>query len=286
MGTGLLIWNEHERLAALSERYLGQDVFNLFNAEAAATIAGGEHDRQRVWDQLSTRPEILNSFLFCSCGCGEKVDFHSGQFEMKSGRVFTRSHFRCDGCGKQLQGTTASGAADHHQHAQQEDGWVFDRDGKLYCVYDFMDKFCHTCSGCGHELGDQLAVDPRLGAAFCVDCFEHSSPNSGQSVEQHFKIIERVESQSQADKLMREVKQWLSQEMGLEFAGADGDIPLSLYRSEKIEQLKGTNSKKEGTDEMGSTLGLTVKQASRRSIFSKKVWPTLFDPSLSWWRRS
>ncbi len=62
--------------------------------------------------------------------------------------------------------------------------------------------------------------------------------------------------------------------MGLEFAGADGDIPLSLYRPEKIEQLKGMGKQhmKAGHDEkMGSTLGLTVKEASRPSLFAKKV---------------
>lgn len=276
-GTGLFVWSEHERLAALAQRYSSL-LSQLDTATTTTSTTTTEHDRQRVWDHLSTRPEILNTFLFCSCGCGEKVDFHQGQFEMKSGRVFNCAHFRCDGCGKQLQGTTATSTtttqADHHGH--EEDGWVFNKEGKLYCVYDFMDRFCHTCAGCGHELGDQLAVDPRLGAAFCVDCFrQHSSADVGQGVEHHFKVLEPVESQSQGDRLMKEVKQWLSQEMGLEFAGADGDIPLSLYRPEKIDQLKGMGKQhmKAGHDEkMGSTLGLTVKEASRPSLFAKKTY--------------
>jgi hypothetical protein len=71
-----------------------------------------------------------------------------------------------------------------------------------------MDQFCHTCAACGHDLGDQLAVDPRLGTAFCPDCFHND--NSADQAEPPFKLLERVETQSQGDTLLREVKQWLS----------------------------------------------------------------------------
>lgn len=115
-GVGVFLYVHRERVSALAARYVGGDLLWLTEAVTRGldmTIPSvitdesqTDVERERVWDMLSTRPEILNSFLFCSCGCGEWVDYGGAQFEMLHGRVFKRTHFRCTTCGNKLQGTT------------------------------------------------------------------------------------------------------------------------------------------------------------------------------------
>lgn len=278
-GTGIFLYTQRDRLGALSEVYLGYDIITAAIGRMQEVDSGSRPhteesiqtqptaDRQRVWDLLSTRPEILNSFIFCSCGCGERVDYESGQFEMKHGRVFNREHFRCEACSTHLRGTMHSHATFKEGH--EEESWVFHKEGKLYCVNDFIELYCHECSSCGTKLGDQLAVDPRLGMAFCVGCFEKSE---NVALADRFHSADRVERQYQGENLLREVKQWMRTELGVEFNGQEGDIPLSILQSEKMNRLKDAGSKKEGSDASSGTLGLTVKQPTRTSFFSRKTY--------------
>lgn len=62
----------------------------------------------------------------------------------------------------------------------------------------------------------------------------------------------------------------MKQEMGLDFDGNEGDIPLAVQKLEELLRLHG--STKGMNDMQVHTLGLTVKEASRPSLFSKKVY--------------
>jgi len=130
-------------------------------------------------------------------------------------------------------------------------------------------------------------VDPRAGCGFCVNCFHQEEADHAK----HFKTAS-VESQSQAAELLGKVKSWMKQglhfaflscwageltiqsEMGLDFDGNEGDIPLAVQKLEELLRLHG--STKGMNDMQVHTLGLTVKEASRPSLFSKKVSKHMF----------
>jgi len=259
MTAGFLLWSNTD--------YLGDHSFRwtpLKSQPLKATRSQLNH--QQVWDKLVARPDILSAFLICSCGCGERVDFSKGQFEVKNGHAFVQAHFKCHTCGKPLHSAASSPPSrEDFPTGHEEEGWVFLRDGKLYCVHHFIDECCHSCEACGVPLGDQIVVDPRAGCGFCVNCFHQEEADHAK----HFKTAS-VESQSQAAELLGKVKSWMKQEMGLDFDGNEGDIPLAVQKLEELLRLHG--STKGMNDMQVHTLGLTVKEASRPSLFSKKVY--------------
>lgn len=276
LGASLVFFHDRNRLSYLADQAIWLYSHLSSKLQALSDYAPGLYptpdagsELPPVWDILATRPEILNSFKFCSCGCGQPIDYHNGRFEVEHGKAFLESHFRCHECGKELQGSTHPPITTLEGH--EEDGWVFHKDGMVLCVHDFIVRYCHHCACCGNDLGDKMAVDPQSEAAYCTECFQERKFQETT----HTDDADRVTSQTQAERLLDEVKHWMMSELGITFRPEEADISLTLKSADDMNELfEGSLVDRKKGDKRGGILGITVKEGSKPSIFSQ----TKFTP--------
>ncbi len=280
-----------------------------------------EEERQHCLEKVNAeRPRLLTEmFQLCGCGCGKPIvlspDKHRGQqqqqqqiqtqgqisnYEIFNGKVWLKDHFHCSVCRKQMQGSVKLEEESDTLHTTAKDeseGLVFERNGKLFCVDDYLESFCDHCALCGKQLGDKLALDPRWGTAYCPDCFDcyqesNKKEASSRSVDALFAALsfedeeesttrgsksspplpERnefdgvVDTQRKLKGLYADVRNWMESEFGITFEsdGRPWHVEVKLAEGKQMTQAVVKQSHLAG--EPNAVLGLTVKEISSPSL--------------------
>jgi hypothetical protein len=239
------------------------------HTQSTTTIPKGD-----TWEtDVVEYPMILSSLTTCGCGCGKTIDRHQGYY-VAAGKVWAKEHYVCADCHHALQGKMQTDSrrkkGDRQAKGNEEESWVFYRDGKLYCVHDYMARFCVYCHQCGNKLGDQLALDPKWGVASCPQCFVKTG---GAYMA---KVDEPVMTDKEGEELLTSVREWLSSRMGLELKTSEGKeclIPLLMVDREEMSRLRRSKNisllrklfMQSTSSQEEDALGLTLKVTTTSS---------------------
>ncbi len=280
-----------------------------------------EEERQHCLEKVNAeRPRLLTElFQICGCGCGKPIVLSSdkhrehqqqqqGQisdYVVFNGKLWLKDHFHCSVCRKQMQGSVKLDGESETLHTtatDESEGLVFERNGKLFCVDDYLESCCGHCALCGKQLGDKLALDPRWGTAYCPECFDcyqesYKKEASSRSVDALFTALsfedeeesdssstttrgnksspnlpvgkrfeDVVDTERKLKGLYADVRNWMKSEFGITFEsdGRPWHVEVKLAEGNQMTQAVVKQSHLAG--EPNAVLGLTVKEIYAPSL--------------------
>ncbi|KAL6058400.1 hypothetical protein QOT17_014888 [Balamuthia mandrillaris] len=218
-----------------------------------------QHWRPFAWENSSNSVLLAQWNGSCACGCGLAIDPGVGTFQVSSGKLWRTEHFRCDCCHRPLQGGMKVEEPVHGKIEEEEEVEHFIRDGRIYCIYDYILQFGDKCTRCGTLLEDDqpFSLDPQTGSCTCVTCL---------TLQRHHQVlqanpVETIENKRQAQRLFAEVKEGLGQRIGLQFNMQN--VELEIVDKRGMEGMKSKGRGRHRLRKHAESLGFTIKLPRR-----------------------